>query len=60
MTIGELWDKLAQYPDDVEVYIGFINGHSIDHETFEVIETIDFNGKTTISLMIEDIAIINN
>jgi hypothetical protein len=60
MTIGELWDKLAQYPDDVEVYVGFINGHSIDHETLEVIETIDFNGKTTISLMIDDIAIINN
>ena len=60
MTVGELWDKLAQYNDDTEIYIGFINGHSIDHETFEVIETIDFNGKTTISLMIDDIAIINN
>jgi hypothetical protein len=60
MTIGELWDKLAQYHDDTEIYIGFINGHSIDHETFEVIETIDFNGKTTISLMVDDIAIINN
>jgi hypothetical protein len=55
-----LWDKLAQYHDDTEIYIGFINGHSIDHETFEVIETQDFYGKTTISLMIEDIGIINN
>jgi hypothetical protein len=60
MTIGELWDKLAQYPDDVEVYVGFVNGHSIDHEWFEVVETTDLNGKTTISLMVDDIAIINN
>ena len=60
MTIGELWDKLAQYPDDVEVYVGFVNGLSIDHEWFEVVETTDFNGKTTISLMVDDIAIIHN
>ena len=60
MTIGELWDKLSQYPDDVEVYIGFINGHSIDHESFEVVETCDITGKTTISLMLDDIGIINN
>ncbi len=32
MTIGELWDALQQYPDDTEVYVGFINGHSIDEE----------------------------
>ena len=60
MTIGELWDKLAQYPDDIEIYIGFINGHSIDHESFEVVETCDITGKTTISLMLDDIGIIHN
>jgi len=32
MTIGELWDKLAQYPDETEVFIGFIEGHSIQHK----------------------------
>jgi hypothetical protein len=60
MTVGELWDQLAHYSDDVEIYIGFINGHTIDHEFFQVIETTDFDGKTTISLMIDDIGIINN
>lgn len=60
MTIGELWDKLAQYPDETEVFIGFIEGHSIEHFDFKVVETSSFQGDTTISLMHEDIAIINN
>lgn len=60
MTIGELWDRLAQYPDETEVFIGFIEGHSIQHVDFKVIETASFQGNTTISLMHEDIAIINN
>ena len=60
MTIGELWDKLAQYPDETEVFIGFIEGHSIQHVDFQVVETASFQGNTTISLMHEDIAIINN
>ena len=60
MTIGELWDKLAQYPDDVEVYIGYIEGHSIQQLDFGVVETTELGGKVTISLMHEDINIINN
>jgi len=38
MTIGELWDALQNYPDDTEVYVGFINGHSIDEEPFTIAE----------------------
>lgn len=60
MTIGELWDKLAQYPDDVEVYVGYVDLHSVMHQDFEVVETTALNGKMTISLMVDDIAIINN
>ena len=60
MTIGELWDKLAKYPDETEVYIGFIDGHSIEHFDFKIVETAYFQGNTTISLMHEDINIINN
>ena len=60
MTIGELWDALADYPDETEVFIGFIDGHSIQQVTFEIIETQDFKGKKTVSLMYEDINIINN
>ena len=60
MTIGELWDKLAQYPNDVEVYIGFVNGHSIEQEPFTLAEVTDTDGKMTISFMVDDIAIINN
>ncbi len=60
MTIGELWDKLAHYADDVEVYIGYVEGHSIMQEDFEIVETTSLEGKTTISLMLDDIGIINN
>jgi hypothetical protein len=60
MTIGELWDALAQYPDETEVYIGFINGHSIEEETFTIAEISNMRGKITIAFMMEDINIINN
>ena len=60
MTIGELWDALAHYPDETEVYIGYIQGHSIQQMNFDVVETTEFGGKITVSLMYEDINIINN
>jgi hypothetical protein len=60
MTIGELFDRLAEYPDEMEIYIGFIDIHSIHLEQFEIIETTDLNGHKTIALMSDDIAIINN
>lgn len=60
MTIGDLWDALKHYGDDTEIYIGYIEGHSIMQEDFEVIETSNFNGSITVSLMVEDINIINN
>lgn len=60
MTIGELWDKLAQYHDDVEIYIGYIEGHSIQQMDFNIVETTELGGKVTISLMNEDINIIHN
>lgn len=60
MTIGELWDALAKYPDDTEVYVGFINGHSIDEEEFTIAEISNMRGKITIAFMLDDINIINN
>jgi hypothetical protein len=60
MTIGELWDALAQYPDDTELYIGYIDLHQIYQMDFEIVPTQDLNGKVTISLMYQDIGIINN
>ena len=60
MTIGELWDKLAQYPDDTEVFVGFVEGHSITQELFEVVETTSLGNKVTITFMLDDIGIINN
>ena len=60
MTIGELWDALAQYPDDTELFIGFINGHSIDEEEFTIAEISNMRGKITIAFMLDDINIINN
>jgi hypothetical protein len=60
MTIGELWDKLAQYPDDTELYIGYIDGHQIYQLEFEIVNTQDTDGNSTLSLMYQDIGIINN
>jgi hypothetical protein len=60
MTIGELWDALAQYPDDMQIYIGYIDGHSIMQEEFNIIITTSFGDEKSISLMVEDINIINN
>jgi hypothetical protein len=60
MTIGELWDALQNYPDDTEVYVGFINGHSIDEEPFTIAEISNMRGKITIAFMMDDINIINN
>jgi hypothetical protein len=44
----------------MEIFIGFIDIHSIYLEQFEIIETTDLNGHKTIALMVDDIAIINN
>ena len=60
MTIGELWDKLGQYPDDMELYIGYIDGHQIYQLEFEIVNTQDTEGNSTLSLMYQDIGIINN
>jgi hypothetical protein len=60
MTIGELWDKLAQYPDDMELYIGYIDGHQIYQLEFEIVNTQDTDGNSMLSLMYQDIGIINN
>jgi maltose-binding protein MalE len=60
MTIGELWDALAQYPDDTELYIGYINGHSIEEEPFTLAQITNLDGKVTIAFMTSDINIINN
>jgi hypothetical protein len=60
MTIGELFDRLADYPDEMEIFIGFIDIHSIYLEHFEIVETTEANGHKTIALMVDDIAIINN
>lgn len=60
MTIAELWQILEEYPDDMEVFIGYIDGHSIQQEEFEVVITTAYGGQTSISFMVEDINIINN
>jgi fatty acid/phospholipid biosynthesis enzyme len=44
----------------MELFIGYIDGHSIQQEEFEVVITSAFGGHTTISFMVEDINVINN
>jgi len=60
MTIGELWDVLANYPDDTEVNIGFVNGHNVEIEPFTIGEVTDLNKKLTIAFMLDDLSMINN
>ena len=60
MTIGELWKALENYPDEMELHIGFVNGHNIDIEPFTIAEVTDLDNKMTIAFMVDDLAIINN
>jgi fatty acid/phospholipid biosynthesis enzyme len=60
MTIAELWEILEEYPGDTQLFIGYIDGHSIQQEEFEVVITTGYNGHTTLNFMVEDINIINN
>lgn len=59
MTIGELFVLLQDFDDDCEIFIGYVDGHTIVQEDFWVVETFAPNGRS-VSLMVDDINIINN
>ena len=60
MTIGELWDSLAHYPDEMQIFIGYIDGHNVLLLDLSLAEVTNLEGEKSIALMTEDIGAINN
>ena len=60
MTKGDLLALLFQYDEETEIFIGYVDGHTIVQEEFWVVETFARDDYKTISLMVDDINVINN
>ena len=60
MTIAELMILLQEFDEETEIFIGYVDGHTIVQEDFWVVETFARDDYKTISLMVDDINVINN
>lgn len=60
MTIAELIILLREFDEETEIFIGYVDGHTIVQEDFWVVETFARDDYKTVSLMVDDINIINN
>ena len=60
MTIAELMILLQDFDEETEIFIGYVDGHTIVQEDFWVVETFARDDYKTISLMVDDVNIINN
>lgn len=60
MTIAELMILLQDFDQETEIFIGYVDGHTIVQEDFWVVETFGREDYKTISLMVDDVNIINN
>ena len=60
MTIAELMILLQEFDEETEIFIGYVDGHTIVQEDFCVVETFARDDYKTISLMVDDINVINN
>lgn len=60
MTIAELMILLQDFDEDTEIFIGHVKGHTIVQEDFWVVETFARDDYRTVSLMVDDVNIINN
>ena len=60
MTIAELMILLQEFDEETEIFIGYVDGHTIVQEDFWVVETFARDDYKTVSLMVDDINIINN
>lgn len=60
MTIAELMILLRDFDEETEIFIGYVDGHTIVQEDFWVVETFGREDYRTVSLMVDDVNIINN
>jgi hypothetical protein len=60
VTIAELMILLREFDEETEIFIGYVDGHTIVQEDFWVVETFARDDYKTVSLMVDDINIINN
>jgi len=60
VTIAELMILLQEFDEETEIFIGYVDGHTIVQEDFWVVETFARDDYKTISLMVDDINVINN
>ena len=60
MTIAELMILLQDFDEETEIFIGYVDGHTIVQEDFWVVETFGREDYRTVSLMVDDVNIINN
>ena len=60
MTKGDLLALLFHYDEETEIFIGYVDGHTIVQEDFWVVETFARDDYRTVSLMVDDVNIINN
>ena len=60
MTIAELMILLQEFDEETEIFIGYVDGHTIVQEDFWVVETFARDDYKTVSLMVDDINVINN
>ena len=51
---------LRDFDEDTEIFIGYVDGHTIVQEDFWVVETFGREDYRTVSLMVDDVNIINN
>ena len=51
---------LQDFDEDTEIFIGYVDGHTIVQEDFWVVETFGREDYRTVSLMVDDVNIINN
>jgi len=60
VTIAELMILLQEFDEETEIFIGYVDGHTIVQEDFWVVETFARDDYKTVSLMVDDINVINN
>ena len=54
MTVAELLTALNEYDDDVQVFIGYLNGSTIMGTEFELLQSIDQDTKEPMLLLMHE------
>jgi hypothetical protein len=54
MTVAELLNALNEYEDDVEVFVGYLNGSTIMGTEFTLLESVDQDTKQPMLLFMTE------